>query len=170
MSFFFPSFGLPPNCDSHPSLPNNEWSLRRFRTIFVFFYYSDICGTLRSSFVRSFIGSITLMFSFFKHSGFLYQLELNNIQVQNLEGEYSKVTYIALAEQHHVPTLHLDVEVFDCCSLAYDRVEDNKKTAATMDRTPCMLQTRLNLRRKERVFSLLLPVSLFVQNRNFIPI
>ncbi len=43
--------------------------------------------------------------------------------------------------RHYVPTLHLDVEAFDCSSLAYVLVEDNKKLTVTTrekEKTPRM--------------------------------
>ena len=75
------------------------------------------------------------------------------------------------------PTLHLAVVVFDCSSLAYVPAEANKKTATReKEKTPRMFCSELardscilTWIREERL-PLLLPVSLFVQNRNFIPI
>ena len=67
--------------------------------------------------------------------------------------------------------------MFDCSSLAYVPAEANKKTATReKEKTPRMFCSELardscilTWIREERL-PLLLPVSLFVQNRNFIPI
>ena len=48
------------------------------------------------------------------------------------------LNYLSARSRHSVPTLHLDVEAFDCSSSPSDLAEDNKKKATREEKKPRM--------------------------------